>query len=86
MNAVLVIRQLKGVVVDHTQVVNDPCQTQHKATLLHWRPQVISDINWWMRLSTATKFHLLSSQCTYRDGAGNTDEENSNIFSLIWMY
>ena len=35
MNAVLVIRQLKGVVVDHTQVVNDPCQTQHKATLLH---------------------------------------------------
>jgi len=24
-------------------------------------------------------------QCRYGDGAGNTVEENSSVFSLIWM-
>jgi len=25
-------------------------------------------------------------QSNYRDGAGNTVEENSSVFSLIWMH
>jgi len=31
------------------------------------------------------KFHLYIVTISERDGAGNTIEENSSIFSLIWM-
>jgi len=40
---------------------------------------------WRMSTSTSTFASSMSMSTRYGDGAGNTAEENSSVFSLIWM-